>query len=108
MNPVAAWHEEHAYFNRLLHLLQVRRQPAHLLVVEMGVVDDLDRIVGAVFGRHRRVDLLRLALLVDQLRNRLPEGSHLLGAHQGDRSEVSVRGEVLTVSGFLRVSDHGR
>jgi hemerythrin-like domain-containing protein len=22
MNPVAAWHEEHAYFNRLLHLLQ--------------------------------------------------------------------------------------
>ncbi len=22
MNPVAAWHEEHSYFNRLLHLLQ--------------------------------------------------------------------------------------
>lgn len=22
MNPVAAWHEEHAYFNRLLHMLQ--------------------------------------------------------------------------------------
>lgn len=22
MNPVAAWHEEHTYFNRLLHLLQ--------------------------------------------------------------------------------------
>ena len=86
----------------------VRRQPAHLLVVEVGVVDGLDRIVGAVFGRHRRVDLLRLALLVDQLRNRLPEGSHLLGAHQGDRSEVPVRGEVLTVSGFLRVGDHGR
>lgn len=28
-NPVAAWHEEHAYFNRLLHLLQEEVDTLH-------------------------------------------------------------------------------